>query len=92
MPFADIEGDVEKGRDADKDGATGSGGFASDLQDNSSRKNEVSKDKTAGPPHAVVESKKLKYGTSMDNLSPCLPSCVLPAYASVISSHIRCAL
>lgn len=41
------------------------------MQDNSSKKKKVSEDETAGPPHAGEESKKLKHGTSVDNLSLC---------------------
>lgn len=67
MSFANIEGDVEEGRDADNGTATGSGGLASDLQDNSTKKKQVSEDGTAGPPQAGEESKKLKHGTSVDN-------------------------
>lgn len=91
MSFADIEGDVEEGRDADKGTATGSGGLASDLQDNSSKKKQVSEDETAGPPHAGEESKKLKHGTSVDNLSLCCSLlCATYICFSDIKPHEMC--
>ena len=48
---------------------TGSGGLASDLQENLPKKKQVSEDGIAGPPQIGEENKKLKHFTPVDFLS-----------------------